>query len=102
MSRLVRQSSCHLTWSLSDGRDVTQLHGPEDSVDLSGHVTLQAADDLALGLALRRASSHVVLRRLVPAQTDHDDVIAVSYTHLRAHETVLDLVCRLLLEKKKK
>ena len=25
----------------------------------------------------------------------------VSYTHLRAHETVLDLVCRLLLEKKK-
>ncbi|WDT36763.1 hypothetical protein PVA38_10890 [Streptococcus pneumoniae D39] len=29
-------------------------------------------------------------------------VLAVSYTHLRAHETVLDLVCRLLLEKKKK
>ena len=28
-------------------------------------------------------------------------LIAVSYTHLRAHETVLDLVCRLLLEKKK-
>ena len=27
--------------------------------------------------------------------------LAVSYTHLRAHETVLDLVCRLLLEKKK-
>jgi len=26
---------------------------------------------------------------------------AVSYTHLRAHETVLELVCRLLLEKKK-
>ena len=28
-------------------------------------------------------------------------VWTVSYTHLRAHETVLDLVCRLLLEKKK-
>ena len=26
---------------------------------------------------------------------------AVSYTHLRAHETVLDLVCRLLLDKTK-
>ena len=26
----------------------------------------------------------------------------VSYTHLRAHETVLDLVCRLLLETKNK
>ena len=29
-------------------------------------------------------------------------VLPVSYTHLRAHETVLDLVCRLLLEKKQK
>ena len=27
---------------------------------------------------------------------------SVSYTHLRAHETVLDLVCRLLLEKNTK
>ena len=49
------------------------------------------------------------------ALTDEDDLIevsraldeanrafaTVSYTHLRAHETVLDLVCRLLLEKKK-
>ncbi len=26
---------------------------------------------------------------------------AVSYTHLRAHETLANLVCRLLLEKKK-
>ena len=26
---------------------------------------------------------------------------SVSYTHLRAHETLSDLVCRLLLEKKK-
>ena len=32
---------------------------------------------------------------------DADRDEAVSYTHLRAHETVLDLVCRLLLEKKK-
>eukprot|EP00658_Telonema_sp_P-2_P053654 TRINITY_DN42243_c0_g1_i1.p1 TRINITY_DN42243_c0_g1~~TRINITY_DN42243_c0_g1_i1.p1 ORF type:complete len:104 (-),score=25.25 TRINITY_DN42243_c0_g1_i1:16-327(-) len=29
-------------------------------------------------------------------------VTAVSYTHLRAHETPEHLVCRLLLEKKKK
>ena len=27
--------------------------------------------------------------------------VSVSYTHLRAHETRHDLVCRLLLEKKK-
>ena len=30
------------------------------------------------------------------------DIGAVSYTHLRAHETDSYLVCRLLLEKKKK
>ena len=38
--------------------------------------------------------------------TNHDlekmvDTNPVSYTHLRAHETREDLVCRLLLEKKK-
>ena len=39
---------------------------------------------------------------LVTAITElQDGRLAVSYTHLRAHETVLDLVCRLLLEKKK-
>ena len=35
---------------------------------------------------------------LVTLTTAYD--MSVSYTHLRAHETVLDLVCRLLLEKK--
>ena len=36
------------------------------------------------------------------SEAEHVDIEPVSYTHLRAHETVLDLVCRLLLEKKKK
>ena len=36
----------------------------------------------------------------VTVQPGADSIIPVSYTHLRAHETVLDLVCRLLLEKK--
>ena len=35
-----------------------------------------------------------------PIMTNSESVLPVSYTHLRAHETVLDLVCRLLLEKK--
>ena len=34
-------------------------------------------------------------------RTSLDGLEPVSYTHLRAHETALDLVCRLLLEKKK-
>ena len=33
--------------------------------------------------------------------SENETYRSVSYTHLRAHETVLDLVCRLLLEKKK-
>ena len=40
-----------------------------------------------------------IIRHHVEAYVAH---MSVSYTHLRAHETVLDLVCRLLLEKKKK
>ena len=43
----------------------------------------QGAETIAL------ASSEIARGNLDP----------VSYTHLRAHETVLDLVCRLLLEK---
>ena len=39
---------------------------------------------------------------VIGARKNRERVVeAVSYTHLRAHETVLDLVCRLLLEKKK-
>ena len=34
--------------------------------------------------------------------TERFRAAAVSYTHLRAHETGRNLVCRLLLEKKKK
>src|SRR5665648_977010 len=37
-----------------------------------------------------------------PATPTRQGAVAVSYTHLRAHETRHDLVCRLLLEKKKK
>ena len=36
-----------------------------------------------------------------PQSTLYGSDAPVSYTHLRAHETVLDIVCRLLLEKKK-
>ena len=43
------------------------------------------------GAGLRVAGFLAMASRRVPP---------VSYTHLRAHETVLDLVCRLLLEKK--
>src|SRR5450756_1230740 len=46
----------------------------------------------------RLVLGHVVRRRRFEQWTH---LVPVSYTHLRAHETRHDLVCRLLLEKKK-
>ena len=51
---------------------------------------------VAVGLAVAAIANEVIALGSLPW------VSSVSYTHLRAHETVLDLVCRLLLEKKKK
>ena len=43
------------------------------------------------------------MARLLDSITEYNPLYyPVSYTHLRAHETVLDLVCRLLLDKKNK
>src|SRR5450756_3009335 len=39
-------------------------------------------------------------RMMTPRRTATSGLTSVSYTHLRAHETRHDLVCRLLLEKK--
>ena len=62
-----------------------------DSVELARRLQL-GERELSDVLLARRAVSRAALAGVAP----------VSYTHLRAHETVLDLVCRLLLEKKKK
>ena len=64
--------------------------------------------DLADLVEELRATKHEALNlrfRNATGQLDNNAEISkvrrpVSYTHLRAHETVLDLVCRLLLEKK--
>ena len=47
---------------------------------------------LSLGAALGATVGHLALHA--------GGTAAVSYTHLRAHETVLDIVCRLLPVKK--
>ena len=47
------------------------------------------------------AGADAVVTRMADDIRREPTLDAVSYTHLRAHETVLDLVCRLLLEKKK-
>mgnify|MGYP003377491186 CR=1 FL=1 len=59
-----------------------------------------AGSALANRLSADPATKVLVLEAGRP-DSKWDVFIPVSYTHLRAHETVLDLVCRLLLEKKK-
>ena len=60
----------------------------------------------SVGAGRTHAVAGVVGRAALPVEAGHHGRVAVgvgpvSYTHLRAHETVLELVCRLLLEKKK-
>ena len=60
----------------------------------TGEVTgMNNSSDMYLVLGTEKAL-------LIDLSNNIDWYEAVSYTHLRAHETVLDLVCRLLLEKK--
>ena len=57
--------------------------------------SVNASRLLAAGLYLQKTFAYSHEDKLC------DSIGAVSYTHLRAHETGRNLVCRLLLEKKK-
>ena len=70
-----------------------------DTVEENGKVVIGENDlDLAQRL-IKSGSEHRKFMRQIFVSVD---ITAVSYTHLRAHETGRNLVCRLLLEKKKK
>src|SRR5450756_2204144 len=82
-----------------------------------GSVIARKGGGLSETMTVRRISYGVGVERILPVHSPKIDKIEivrkgrvrraklyypVSYTHLRAHETRHDLVCRLLLEKKKK
>ena len=78
---------------------------PRSTLDRSSaasDVYKRQGDECAGGLCLRADAVPASQRPFHAVSGEHDDPAsdAVSYTHLRAHETVLDLVCRLLLEQK--
>src|SRR5665647_3673550 len=75
----------------------------------AGRLVLEHADDPGRALVRAGVQAESVLQVRVVRRGRHRDRPAVrdvgepvSYTHLRAHETDSYLVCRLLLEKKKK
>eukprot|EP00825_Cyclidium_porcatum_P005547 TRINITY_DN12705_c0_g1_i1.p2 TRINITY_DN12705_c0_g1~~TRINITY_DN12705_c0_g1_i1.p2 ORF type:complete len:112 (-),score=32.44 TRINITY_DN12705_c0_g1_i1:29-364(-) len=69
-----------IVWKLETGEIVRTLTGHEQSV-----YCVQVTPD----------------QKFIISGSDDRSIKTVSYTHLRAHETRHDLVCRLLLEKKK-
>ena len=89
-------------------------YGDSSMVDITEHLARASREGLdAFQLKLLNVlpnkdlrvdyeSEHGRLDRVVQNYGRRANIPAVSYTHLRAHETVLDLVCRLLLEKKNK
>eukprot|EP00658_Telonema_sp_P-2_P024833 TRINITY_DN19993_c0_g1_i1.p1 TRINITY_DN19993_c0_g1~~TRINITY_DN19993_c0_g1_i1.p1 ORF type:complete len:112 (-),score=12.92 TRINITY_DN19993_c0_g1_i1:64-399(-) len=61
-------------------------------------VSVKSRDRVRIACAVVNRASKVACCYVI----DFDKTTPVSYTHLRAHETPEHLVCRLLLEKKKK
>ena len=76
----------------------TELDVYKTGYDLFGKVTKIVAN-------MERAFKHLIGEEIVRESSKLLILVyranAVSYTHLRAHETLMNLVCRLLLEKKK-
>src|SRR5450756_2912746 len=86
--------SCAVSWT--GGDDLVATAGGVSRRWRVGHVACSSR-------ARRGSGSGAPDARPIPwRSSDGRRGAAVSYTHLRAHETRHDLVCRLLLEKKKK
>ena len=76
-------------------KDPSKAATPEAALALEGEI--MKVVDGQLGAVARPARVRFV--SALP-KTRSGKMLPVSYTHLRAHETVLAIVCRLLLEKK--
>ena len=109
----VNTGSSSLKAAVFDADDLTDRHLTA-LVEHIGHesalrVTNRAGDEIANQLitAKNHGEALAALIDWLGCNGEREPLVAighrsVSYTHLRAHETVLDLVCRLLLEKKNK
>src|SRR5450756_1819817 len=82
--------------------------GPAEELDRANapDAVMAVDDKVAGGVEVADGSGKIAQRNQdgagKPVDLELHGLATVSYTHLRAHETRHDLVCRLLLEKKKK
>src|SRR5450756_2722830 len=89
------------------GRYATHVRGHSGTYDLAVREALEIASRSGCRLQLSHVFAVPYLGHLADilysmmGALEAVNRVAVSYTHLRAHETRHDLVCRLLLEKKK-
>src|SRR5450759_5854904 len=68
---------------------------PNPNTKLPFEAYILLVKEYSTDISVKKESEKLILKDLHRKK-------AVSYTHLRAHETRHDIVCRLLLEKKKK
>eukprot|EP00658_Telonema_sp_P-2_P042746 TRINITY_DN30737_c0_g1_i2.p2 TRINITY_DN30737_c0_g1~~TRINITY_DN30737_c0_g1_i2.p2 ORF type:complete len:114 (-),score=20.24 TRINITY_DN30737_c0_g1_i2:98-439(-) len=87
------------SWSVSYCRNLSALINVCSPGAGGGGIRLGAGIARVLGIS---RTGEVVAASGIPIPTFEFGFESVSYTHLRAHETPEHLVCRLLLEKKKK
>src|SRR5674536_379763 len=79
------------------------VHHPVKDILRAARLSLLPADDAEVAKDLKKVAEGTALSPILLVRGDLATGRApVSYTHLRAHETPEHLVCRLLLEKKKK
>eukprot|EP00658_Telonema_sp_P-2_P069959 TRINITY_DN5953_c0_g1_i2.p1 TRINITY_DN5953_c0_g1~~TRINITY_DN5953_c0_g1_i2.p1 ORF type:complete len:136 (-),score=21.55 TRINITY_DN5953_c0_g1_i2:58-465(-) len=97
------RATCLASASLSSNMYAVFLSG-SSPVSGSGEMACsKAAEILASKISLVSFSERAGWSSRVEAEASElSATFPVSYTHLRAHETPEHLVCRLLLEKKKK
>jgi len=86
-------------WQLRLAQNLLHLLVTEGGQSLK-KAEASSVDDLPIFPPRTAARLTGVNARRTLAWENQHGLIPVSYTHLRAHETSLQLVCRLLLEKK--
>ena len=98
LSKITNNNETNLTWRTVVDAGIDQINANTTAIATNATNITSNDTDIATNVTNIATNATNIATNVNNAQTHPTPV---SYTHLRAHETVLDLVCRLLLEKKK-